>query len=209
MIRVKVCGMSDPLNVRQISEVKPDFMGFIFYHRSKRFVGEEPDRGLFQNIPSGIVKTGVFVDENNQRILEISSRVGLMAVQLHGNESAEACSELKASGLMVIKVFNIGLDFNFRSVSPYLNSCDYFLFDSKSETGGGSGTRFDWQKLEDYTIDKPFFLSGGIGESDGNIIRSLNNKGLFGVDINSRFEISPGIKDVAKVKAFIKEIKEE
>ncbi len=209
MIRVKVCGMTDPLNVRQISEVKPDFLGFIFYPGSKRYVGENPDPGLFRNIPSGIGKTGVFADESNRRIREMASMAGLAVVQLHGKESVESCSELKASGLIVIKVFKISQDFSFSILMQYTTGCDYFLFDTKSDIAGGSGKKFDWQRLEDYKINKPFFLSGGIDPSDSMIIRSLRNKGLYAVDINSRFEISPGVKDVEKVKAFIKEIKGE
>jgi phosphoribosylanthranilate isomerase len=209
MIRVKVCGMRDAFNIREISDALPDFMGFIFFRGSKRYIGDNPDPGLFSGIPSGIKKVGVFVDENNRRIIEIASMAGLTAVQLHGNESTESCNELKASGLTVIKTFNIGPDFRFNSLEPYSECCDFFLFDTKSETAGGSGKKFGWQRLEEYSLDKPFFLSGGIGPEDSITIRSLHNKGLFAADINSRFEISPGLKDVALVKAFINKIKED
>jgi phosphoribosylanthranilate isomerase len=207
MIRVKVCGMRDPVNINEIAEAKPDFMGFIFYPGSKRYVGDHPDPALFRNIPDGIKKTGVFVDAGKQKILEIADLAGLHAVQLHGNESVELCSEIKASGLVVIKAFNISNDFLFNSVLPYNDVCDFFLFDSKSETAGGSGKKFNWQLLEEYTSDKLFFLSGGIDPDDSRFIRALTDKGLYAADINSRFEISPGVKDVVKVKTFIKEIR--
>lgn len=208
MIRVKVCGMRDPLNIRDISETMPDYLGFIFYQSSKRYVGDNPDPQLFRDIASNIKKVGVFVDESRHRILELASMAGLTAVQLHGNESAELCGELKASGLTVIKTFNIGLNFRFSSAESYTKCCDFFLFDTKSNTAGGSGKKFSWEQLEDYTFDKPFFLSGGIGPEDSRLIRSLRNKGLYAADINSRFEISPGVKDAVQVKAFITEIKE-
>lgn len=196
------------MNISEISEAKPDYLGFIFYRYSKRYVGDNPDPGLFQNIPPDIKKVGVFVDEDKRRIIEIASLAGLTAVQLHGNESAELCSELKASGITVIKTFNIGPDFSFSSAEPYKAGCDFFLFDTKSDTAGGSGKKFSWQQLEEYRFDTPFFLSGGISPEDSSRIRSLRNKGLYAADINSLFEISPGVKDAVKVKAFIREIKE-
>jgi phosphoribosylanthranilate isomerase len=208
MIKVKVCGLSDPLNVKELAEAMPDFMGFIFYPGSPRYVGEEPDMALFHNVPPGIKRIGVFLNERNDKILELSMRTGLDMIQLHGNESPVSCLQLKSSGLTIIKAFNIGEDFNFESLMQYVPVCDYFLFDSGSEKPGGSGRKFEWGKLEQYLIEKPFFLSGGIGPEDSGIIKSIVNKGLFAVDINSRFETAPGIKDVTKVNTFIKEIKE-
>jgi phosphoribosylanthranilate isomerase len=207
MIRIKVCGMTDPLNVREIVQLKPDFMGFIFFPGSPRYVGEEPDMKLFCDIPSGIMTAGVFLNEDNRKILEISARVGLDAIQLHGNESPESCLYLKSMGLTIIKAFNIGSDFSFDSLKRYDQSSDFFLFDTKSEKAGGSGKKFNWSNLEDYSLGKPFFLSGGIGPEDAGAFRSLVNRGLFAVDINSRFETSAGIKDSCLVKEFIDEIK--
>ena len=209
MIRVKVCGMHDLLNVKEIAEAKPDFMGFIFYPGSPRYVGVEPCMGLFQNVASPTKKTGVFLNENNHKILDISSRTGLDIIQLHGNESPASCFQLKSSGLIIIKAFNIEKDFDFEFLKQYALACDYFLFDTKSEKKGGSGMKFNWEKLEEYSMEKPFFLSGGIEPEDAGVIRSIENRGLFAVDINSRFETSPGIKDFALVKTFIDEIKND
>jgi len=207
MIRVKVCGMTDPLNVREIVLAKPDFIGFIFFPGSPRYVGEEADMNLFSSLPSGIMSTGVFLNEDNKKILDISVRNDLDVIQLHGNESPETCLQLKSEGLIVIKAFNIDAGFTFDTLTRYKKSCDFFLFDTKGKTAGGSGKKFDWAKLEEYLPDKPFFLSGGIGPEDAGVIKSMINRGLFAVDINSRFEISPGIKDSVLVKEFVEEIK--
>lgn len=209
MIQVKVCGMNDPLNVKAIAEAKPDFMGFIFFSGSPRYVGAAPDMALFHNVPSGIKRIGVFLNEVNYKILEISLNTGLDMIQLHGEESPESCSQLQSSGLSIIKSFNIDNNFCFEIMKRYLPCCDYFLFDTKSEKQGGSGIKFNWEKLEEYSMDKPFFLSGGIGPEDAGLIKSIENRGLFAVDINSCFETSPGIKDIALVKTFIEEIKNE
>ena len=207
MIRVKVCGMIDPFNVKEIAELKPDFMGFIFFPGSPRYVGNEPDMILFNSVPPGIKKTGVFCNEDNHKILDLSIQTGLDMIQLHGNESTESCFQLKSSGLTIIKAFNIDGDFDFESLNQYMPGCDYFLFDTKSEKPGGSGKKFSWEKLKEYYLDKPFFLSGGIGPEDAGEIKSIYNRGLFAVDINSRFETSPGIKDAVLVKTFINALK--
>jgi phosphoribosylanthranilate isomerase len=207
MIKVKVCGMCDPLNVKEIGEVKPDFMGFIFYSGSPRYLGEEPDLILYHNVPHSVKRIGVFVDEGNNRILDLSIRNGLDIIQLHGKESPVSCLQLKSAGLLVIKAFNIDNTFSFDNLRPFMLVCDYFLFDTKSEKHGGSGRKFNWEKLQEYSLDKPFFLSGGIGPEDTGVIKTLGNRGFFGVDINSRFEITPGIKDPVRVRAFINEIR--
>jgi phosphoribosylanthranilate isomerase len=208
MKRVKVCGMCDPLNVKEIAETKPDYIGFIFFSGSPRYVGEEPEMALFNNVSPGIKKTGVFINEDNYKILDVSMATGLDMVQLHGNESPETCLQLKTSGLLIIKAFNIGMNFGFENLIPYMPVCDYFLFDTKSEKPGGSGRKFNWEKLKEYTLDKPFFLSGGIGPEDAGVINAIENKGFFGVDVNSRFENTPGIKDITLVKTFIKSLKD-
>jgi phosphoribosylanthranilate isomerase len=207
MIRVKVCGMRDPGNVKEIADAKPDFVGFIFYRRSLRYVGDETEKSLFTNVPNGIIRTGVFLNEENKTIANISNRTGLEAIQLHGNESPAACLELKSLGLTVVKTFQIGEDFNFENLEKYRSGCDYFLFDTKSPLHGGSGKKFDWGRLGEYSVEKPFFLSGGIGPEDVDAVKSVVNHGLYAVDINSRFEITPGIKDADKVRKFINDIK--
>jgi phosphoribosylanthranilate isomerase len=208
MKRVKVCGMCDPLNVKEIAETKPDYIGFIFFCGSPRYVGEEPEMALFNNVSPGIKKTGVFLNEDNYKILDVSMATGLDMIQLHGNESPESCLQLKTSGLLISKAFNIGMNFRFENLIPYMPVCDYFLFDTKSEKPGGSGRKFNWEKLKEYTLDKPFFLSGGIGPEDAGVIKAIENRGFFGVDVNSRFENTPGIKDITLVKTFIKSLKD-
>jgi phosphoribosylanthranilate isomerase len=209
MIRVKVCGMNNPGNVKEISELRPDIMGFVFFAGSPRYVGSEPEMELFSSVPPGIKKAGVFYNEDYHKILDLSILTGLDMIQLHGNESSTACLQIKSSGLSVVKAFSIDTDFHFESLNRYMPSCDYFLFDTKSEKPGGSGKKFAWKKLEEFNLDKPFFLSGGISPDDAAEIKSICNRGLFAVDINSRFETLPGIKDAVRVKTFINELKND
>ena len=209
MIRVKVCGMNNPGNVKEIAELKPDIMGFIFFAGSPRYVGNEPDMVLFNSVPQCIRRSGVFYNEDYNKILDLSILAGLDMIQLHGNESSTACLRLKSSGLSVVKAFSIDDDFHFGSLNQFMASCDYFLFDTKSEKPGGNGKKFAWGKLEEYKLDKPFFLSGGISPEDAAEIKSICNRGLFAVDINSRFETSPGIKDAVMIKTFINELKND
>jgi phosphoribosylanthranilate isomerase len=209
MIKVKVCGLSDPLNVKEIAETKPDFMGFIFFRGSSRYVGEEPDRLLFLNVPDMISAIGVFVNEDPLKIINLAKHSGLGMIQLHGTESPDYCRYLSASGLKIIKAFSVFKDFDFEKIKQYMPGCDYFLFDTKSEKPGGSGRKFNWEKLKEYSLDKPFILSGGIGPEDSDLIKSIENRGFFAVDVNSRFETATGIKDVALVKTFIRSIKND
>ena len=207
MLKIKVCGLTDPANTKEIAAISPDFIGYIFYPGSKRFVGNKPADSLFRNISADILKTGVFVNEYPSIIIKTMKNYGLHLVQLHGNEPPEHCNSLKEEGLKVIKAFGISNTFNFKTLEQYLEVCDYFLFDAKTEFKGGSGLKFDWNILNDYNLSKPFFLGGGIRPEDSLHIRKLNHEKLFAVDINSCFEISPGIKDLKKVKDFINEIK--
>jgi phosphoribosylanthranilate isomerase len=207
MLKVKVCGMTDPLNVREIIKTSPDFLGFIFYPGSKRYVGKTPDRSLFRNIPQGIRKTGVFVNEKIPVLIETKKHFGLDLIQLHGNESAEYCISLHDAGLTIIKAFEINDNFKFNTLNRYSEVCDFFLFDAKTGSGAGSGLKFNWERIKEYQSGKSFFLSGGIDPEDVSLVKQLNNENLFAVDINSRFEIRPGIKDGLKIKKFISEIK--
>ena len=207
MIKVKVCGMSDPLNIKVVAEAGPDIMGFIFYPDSPRYVGENPGRSLFQNVPETIEKTGVFVNADSDRVIDAALDYKLDIIQLHGVESPGYCSFLKAVGLKIIKTFSITDEFDFEMLRPYAHSSDYFLFDTQTTLFGGSGKKFNWDILKGYELDKPFFLSGGIGPEDTAEIFSIKNRGLYGVDINSRFEISPGVKDAGLVASFIDKVK--
>jgi phosphoribosylanthranilate isomerase len=207
MIKVKVCGMRDRLNIQAIAAVGPDYLGFIFYQGSKRYVGINPDKVLFSEIPAGIKKVGVFVNEKPEIVLALANQYDLNLVQLHGDETAAYCRAIVSAGLSIIKAFGIGPGFNFESLVPYLPVCDYFLFDAQSGQHGGSGLQFNWQTLNLYQLEVPFFLSGGISYEDARAIRSLCHPALYAVDINSKFETAPGFKDIDKVKTFIQEIK--
>jgi phosphoribosylanthranilate isomerase len=206
-IKIKVCGLRDPENIRQIAELKPDLTGLIFYPASPRYVGETPAKGLLESFPPGIVKTGVFVDSDLYNIKAYVMRFGLKAVQLHGNESPEICKQLMATGVKVIKAFKISENPDFSAMMRYVSHCNWFLFDTASKNHGGSGKSFDWNILDNYDIGHPFFLSGGIGPGDAAKILQLKHPALHGVDINSRFETEAGIKDVEKVKRFIRTIR--
>ncbi len=208
MLKVKVCGLTDPENTIETAKVGTDFMGFIFYPGSKRYVGNKPKESLFCKIPSGILKTGVFVNEQPSKIINTMKLYGLDIVQLHGNESPEYCNSLKKKGLVIIKAFGIGNSFSFKILEQYIKVCEYFLFDTKTGSQGGSGLKFDWRRINEYNLNKQFLLSGGIGPEDASQVKEINHKYLFAVDINSHFEISPGIKNYKKIKEFIKEIKE-
>jgi phosphoribosylanthranilate isomerase len=207
MIRIKVCGLTDPLNAREVAEAGADFIGFIFYKGSKRYVGDNPEFSLFTGIPGHVKKVGVFVNEEPEMVIGTVNKFELTAVQLHGEESAGYCSFLKATGTKVIKAFGIAPDFDFSRLSAYEQACDYFMFDTKTLHHGGSGIKFKWEILKDYHLEKPFFLSGGIGPEDISDIRVFNHRKFYAADINSCFESAPGIKDTARVRTFIQDIK--
>ena len=207
MLKIKVCGLTDPGNVKEIAATNPDFMGFIFYPGSLRYIGDKPADSLFRSVPSHIMKIGVFVNEGITVITNSVKLFGLDLIQLHGNEPAEYCEYLKNEGLTIIKAFGIKNESDFKIPELYMNVCDYFLFDTMTAGYGGSGNKFDWTGINKYLLDKPFFLGGGIGTEDAPLIKQLNHPQLFAVDINSRFETMPGIKEPKKVKDFINEIK--
>ncbi|NSW93256.1 MAG: phosphoribosylanthranilate isomerase [Bacteroidales bacterium] len=207
MIKVKVCGLTEKYNISQIADTGPDLIGFIFYPESVRYVGHKPDISLFEVIPAYILKAGVFVNEDLPKIIEMVRCYGLDMVQLHGNESPEYCKSLKNSDISIIKAFGVDQLFRFEPLAEYIDVCDYFLFDTNNANKGGSGNKFDWGKLDEYDLTKPFILGGGIGPEDCGLIKSLSHTSLFAVDINSRFEVSPGIKDPEKVKRFINDLK--
>ena len=195
-MKLKVCGMRDSDNIRELMEVKPDFMGMIFYPKSSRYVEELPQTDL------DVATVGVFVNESTEVIQEKSKKFGFEMVQLHGSESVEQVEELKHLGFTVIKVFGVMDQLPLEEMKPYESTVDYFLFDTKTSQHGGSGQKFDWSILESYDLDKPFFLSGGIDLEDLESIKALNIPQLYAVDINSRFERAPAVKDIQKIKSF-------
>jgi len=199
--------MRNPSNIEDLVKLKPDYIGFIFYPKSKRFIGEIIPDEIQALIPVYIQKVGVFVDEPFDNLLEKFRTNKLDMIQLHGSELPGYCERLKKLDIPVIKVFGITSDFDFQTVRPYNQYCDYFLFDTSGEERGGTGKKFDWATLEKYNEDKPFFLSGGIHPDDVDAINRLPYSKLHGVDINSGFETEPGIKNIPQIKAFIEEIR--
>jgi phosphoribosylanthranilate isomerase len=206
-LKIKVCGMRDPENISGVVAALPDYLGFIFYPKSKRFVGYETATELMEFVPDSVRKTGVFVDENPEKVLGICQNLHLDVAQLHGHESPEYCKQIKDSGITVFKAFSVDESFDFTTLKAYAGVCDYFLFDTKGQLPGGTGQKFNWQLLENYQGDIPFFLSGGIGAGDVEAVLDFQHPQLFGIDINSGFEISPALKDVEKVKYFISAIR--
>lgn len=196
--------MKHPHNVLEIAKLNPDFLGFIFYDKSPRFVGEM----LSTPMPGETKKIGVFVNENTENIMKIVQSHALDGVQLHGQESAAECAELHAKGLVIIKAFNVAQATDFEQTKQYERAVDFFLFDTKTPAHGGSGKKFDWSILQHYHGKTPFFLSGGIGEHDAEELQKLNLPKLYAVDINSNFEVEPGLKDSQKVESFITKIRQ-
>ncbi|PHN08508.1 phosphoribosylanthranilate isomerase [Flavilitoribacter nigricans] len=216
-MKIKVCGMREPENILAIAQLPIDFIGFILYPNSPRFVGK---KGLPQWLEKndeeleGIARVGVFVNAEVDQILNAVHDFRLDYVQLHGDESPEYCRELQTywtissmRSAQIIKAFRVDESFNFTKTQAYERLCAYFLFDTKAKEYGGTGQRFDWSILEKYMGMTPYLLSGGIDLSMVDEIRKLNFKQLEGVDINSRFELEPGKKDVDKVEQFVKALK--
>lgn len=212
-MKVKVCGLREPENIESLAKLPIDFMGFIFYKKSPRnVVGGALEKWLGKNdaVLGNIKRVGVFVNAEIEEILNRVHDFGLDYVQLHGNESPEYCREIlsfwAASTLRsarFIKAFAVDADFDFTQTRAYEGICPLFLFDTKTPQHGGSGVSFDWNLLTKYKGNTPFLLSGGIDEDDATAIKQLNIPQLYGVDVNSRFEVQPGVKDVEKVKRFL------
>ncbi|GAA5220642.1 phosphoribosylanthranilate isomerase [Membranihabitans marinus] len=200
-MKIKVCGMRDPDNVRALEQLPVDYIGFIFYPKSKRDVSEK-------SLPNtkGLHRVGVFVNEDNSEILKWVEKWDLTHVQLHGDESPSQCLELRRCNVVIMKAVSVDDNFDFDSLLEYESSVDYFVFDTKGEERGGNGIAFNWQKLEEYKGNIPFFLSGGIHRDSAAAIKAVNHPQLFAVDINSRFEKSPGLKNIESIKSFIYEL---
>jgi len=207
-MKIKVCGMKDPQNINEVASLLPDFLGFIFYKKSARYVEEIPLRKVLFNLDSGIERVGVFVDEASEIVVGLCNRLGLSYAQLHGKESPEYCAQIQKAGISVIKVFHMGETFDLDQIKPYENCSDLILFDTKTKDYGGSGKHFDWNLLKRYTSETPFLLSGGISSEDITKIKELQIPQLWGIDVNSRVEISPANKDVNKVKELILKTRE-
>ena len=198
-LKLKVCGMRDSGNIRQLLKLQPDYMGFIFYEKSKRFV-PELDAELLNDFPSETKKVGVFVNASLEEVKGKVDRYGLDLVQLHGDESVEYVGDLFAAGIRVIKVFSVGDSFDFEQLKPYKGLVDFFLFDTKGKERGGNGVTVDWELLKAYDQSVPFFLSGGIDNENISALESLKGMNIHAIDVNSKYEISPGLKDIEELK---------
>jgi len=201
-IKIKICGLKSPENIKVLAELPVDMIGLIFYEKSPRYV-ENSDAEKINALELKISKVGVFVDASFDYILEKIERFQLQLVQLHGNESAEFCDGLKKKNIPVIKAFQIKTAEDLQICRLYDGCCDYFLFDTPTTKYGGSGNKFDWDLLSTYQGETPFFLSGGITLDDAEVIKRLDMPKLYAVDLNSRFELSAGIKDVDKINSFL------
>ncbi len=207
MLKIKVCGMKYPDNILQLAELQIDYMGFIFYEKSKRFVGDSIESFLGNNFPKHIKKVGVFVNSSVETILSFNVKYSFDYIQLHGNESPEFCQKIVNNGLKVIKAFQVSEEFDFSECEKYQNVSDFFLFDTKTVEYGGSGTTFNWKLLENYTLDKRFLLSGGISLENVEQLKLFSHSKLHALDLNSKFELSAGLKDISKLKIFLNQLK--
>lgn len=204
-LQIKVCGMRDPQNLEQVCGLAPEFVGYIFYAGSKRFIGKNPDPALFSIPGPGIKKVGVFVNEDAKQVRKCIELHKLDVVQLHGNEDADYCRSLGPDGVQLIKVLDpFGPD---PGSGIYEGVVDLFLFDTAGQGRGGTGEKFDWNVLEGKPLSAPFLLSGGIGPGDATQLRLFALPGMRGVDVNSRFEVIPGLKDVKALKVFFNHIR--
>ena len=190
-------------NREEVEKLPVDLLGYIFYPPSKRYVGENPQEGLFNSMKP---KVAVFVDENAFEILALAKNLGFEWVQLHGKENPKTCQLLKNQVLKIIKAFSVNEDFQFHKTKPFEGVADYFLFDTKTNLPGGSGEKFNWKILNRYNGDTPFLLSGGISPEDAEEIKKIDHPQLAGIDLNSGFEDEPGLKNIEKLNVFIEEI---
>jgi phosphoribosylanthranilate isomerase len=202
--KLKICGMKDMENILEVSAAAPDYMGFIFYKASPRYVGD--DFEIPQGVDSRIKRVGVFVNESTEVIIQLVKKHQLDTVQLHGEEPPSQCQTLKALGVEVIKVFSIDSQFDFSSLIPYETVVDYFLFDTRGKLRGGNGIPFDWRMIDGYKGHVPFFLSGGIDSENVTEVKKLKHKQLFAIDVNSGIEDRPGIKNKEKLNVLLMEL---
>lgn len=203
---IKVCGMSNPADIRAVEAAGADWIGLIFYSKSKRFYdGRMPIAST-----SRLKRVGVFVNEDIDTLIRLCQKHDLDIVQLHGEESPDYCQAVKNKGWKVIKSFGIdgAKPFPSKLISHYEECVDYFLFDTHTAEYGGSGKRFDWSVLVHYIGKVPFLLSGGIDLPDTTMLRTFHHPQCVGVDINSRFETAPALKDTEKIKQFIQNIRQ-
>lgn len=199
-VGLKICGMKDPDNLQEVARLEPDYLGFIFYPKSKRYMADTLSPEVVKALPSSIRRVGVFVNAETADVLEQAVAYGLDVLQLHGDESPEQCATLQGNGYTIVKAFGVNEEFDFESLLAYTPVVDYYLFDTKGPSYGGNGIPFDWTVLEKYDRHKAFFLSGGIGLEELGGVISLKDFPLYAIDVNSRFETEPGFKDINLLK---------
>ncbi len=210
-MNIKVCGITQFKQLQQLEALNIDYAGLIFYKDSPRYMGNKITGKQIKDADFDIKKVGVFVDPGYSELLDAIDEYGLDIVQLHGNETPEMCEELSAE-VEVIKAFRIpsdkAIDID-EMVADYDAVCDYYLFDTAGlkESFGGTGQQFDWGILKKAKIEKPFFLSGGIGSDDAAKIKAFSHPDFFAIDVNSKFELSPGLKDMAAILKFLQAFK--
>ena len=194
-LQVKVCGMKDDQNISELIKLPIDYIGFIFYDQSPRHVYKIP---LVQ-IPASIKKVGVFVNDTVNNIRKKLDE-GLHVIQLHGAETPEFCKEIQDLGVPVIKAFGIHEEFNWATLENYVSHVDYFLFDTRGKQHGGTGQTFNWQVLKGYKLHIPYFLSGGLSKQNIKAASLIGDKRLIGLDLNSKFELKPGLKNINELQ---------
>ncbi len=209
-MRIKVCGMRETRNIEELVALEPEFIGFIFYEKSVRYVGEELDEEQVRTIPKNVKKVGVFVNASPGYIVSMVKKYELDYAQLHGGELPDFCRSIRQKGINVIKAFLVDEHFNFAMLNNYKPYCDFFLFDTPGPNPGGNGVSFNWEMLKRYDGEKPFFLSGGIGTDNLEAVLALP-KGMrpYAVDVNSKFETAPGLKDIGMISEAIRKIRLE
>jgi len=211
MINIKVCGITQVKQLQQLEALNVDYAGLIFYKDSPRYMGDKLSGKEIKNADFDLKKVGVFVNPSYSDLLDAIDDYGLDIVQLHGNETPEMCQDLSDS-VEVIKAFRLGengtADID-KLVEPYDAVCDYYLFDTAGlkESFGGTGKQFNWSILNSAKIEKPFFLSGGIGPDDAAKVKAFKHPDFFAIDVNSKFETEPGVKDMAAILKFMQAFK--
>lgn len=199
---IKVCGMRDADNIADVATLTPMLMGFIFYPRSPRYAGNLAPE-VIASLPGFVHPVGVFVNEDYDRITATCDRYGIKIVQLHGDETPGMCRRLRDAGYTVFKAFGVSDDTRWQDIEPYEDAADLYLFDTKTSRRGGSGRKFRWSLLDSYPLATPYLLSGGIGPEDTDAIIDAMRPKMAGIDLNSRFEVSPGVKDITRLANFI------
>lgn len=201
-MKIKICGMRDAENVKEVAALEPDYMGFIFYDKSSRYCGGI-DPAIVKGLPDEVEPVMVTVNMDEEDIIKIAERYGFRTIQLHGHETPELCFSLRSRGMKVVKAAGIRSAESLELLEEYEGAVDAFLLDTYCSTKGGSGRKFDWSILKSYDLDVDFLLSGGIGPQDAEVVKKFDHPRFAGIDLNSRFETSPAVKDTGLLDDFL------